>query len=169
MTTPVPVPLIQRVPCIAIFRVSRKFSSVMLTRPLTGSLCGKGPVNTRTSERNQILTSPVRTLRSNCKSELTSMSLISAGIFSPMLMVTKSPGTKSLAGTFDCSASRRTRTSEGSIPLMDAITREVEKSCQALKMAWRKRTIKRTTASARLEGFGLGSPRGFLLPVGVKN
>jgi len=91
------------------------------------------------------------------------MSLISAGIFSPMPMVTKSPGTKSLAGTFDCSASRRTRTSEGSIPLMDAITRDVEKSCQALKIAWRKRTIKRTTASARLEGFGLGSPRGFLL------
>ncbi len=90
------------------------------------------------------------------------MSLRSAGIFSPMLIATKSPGTRSLAGTLDRSESRRTSTSEGSIPLIEAMTREVEMSCHALKMAWSNRTMSRTTARARLEACGLGSPSGFL-------
>lgn len=108
------------------------------------------------------ITSPVRILRSNCRSVLTSINLRSAGTFSPILIVIISPGTRFLASTLVYDESRRTNTSDGSIPLIDAITREVEKSCQALKTAWISNTRRRTTARARLEACGSGSPRGFL-------
>ena len=111
------------------------------------------------------LTSPVKILRSNCKSALTSMSLKSAGTFSPILMVTRSPGTSSFAGTFVWPPSRRTKTSEGSMPSIEAMTLDVEKSCHALKTAWMRITMRRTTASARLAASG-GFPRGFLQEVG---
>lgn len=90
------------------------------------------------------------------------MSLRSAGTFSPMLMVTRSPGTRSFACTFVWLPSRRTNTSEGSMPLIEAMTLDVEKSCHALKIACIRITMRSTTASARLAGAGLGSPRGFL-------
>ena len=42
-----------------------------------------------------------------------------------------SPVTRSLAGRCTCTPSRNAMTSEGSIPVIDAITRPVEKSCHA--------------------------------------
>ena len=107
-------------------------------------------------------TSPVKMLLSNCRSRLTSINLRSAGTFSPIEMYTKSPVTNSLAGIFSCTALRSAMTSDGSMPLIDDITREVEKSCQALKKACITRTSKSTTASARLETSGFGLPSGFL-------
>lgn len=64
------------------------------------------------------------------------------------------------------------------MPVMEAITLPVDQSCQAFclsvyglvggesgaltKDAWMQTTTKMTTARARLETCGLGSPRGFL-------
>ena len=43
---------------------------------------------------------------------------------------------------------------------MEAMTRDEDQSCQALKAAWMKKTASRTIARARFEVAG-GSPRGF--------
>lgn len=48
----------------------------------------------------------------------------------------------------------------GSIVLMEAMTRDEDQSCQALKIAWMKKTARRTIAKAKLACAG-GSPRGF--------
>ena len=59
--------------------------------------------------------------------------------------------TRSDAGTLVWWPSRRVSTSDGSMPLMDDMTREVEKSCHALNAAWSRSTIRSTTASAKLD------------------
>lgn len=97
---------------------------------------------------------------------------------SPSEIYTKSPTTRSRAGKVICRPSRKTCTSEGSMPAMEAMTRPVEKSCHAFcpvsghpLLAFRSRTktvcmtmtTRITMARARFETCGAGSPRGFLI------
>jgi hypothetical protein len=102
----------------------------------------------------------VRIDRSNFASDEISTNLTSAGSLFPDLIQRISPGTISLAITVACVPSLRTRQLSGSIVLIDAITREEDQSCHALKAAWMKKTASSTIASAKFATAG-GSPRGF--------
>ena len=129
MTRPIPEPLTQWVPWRATFFVWRIFVSIFSVQGKMACLqeifvChDNSSVNRLALVNNWKMVgnlwwkekhaSPVKILRSNCKSALTSMSFKSAGTFSPMLMVTIFPGTSSFADTFVWPPSRRTNHQKG--------------------------------------------------------
>lgn len=113
--------------------------------------------NTQTRRAEQL---PVRIERSNFASDDISTNRTSAGSLFPALIYMISPGAMSKARTVTLAPSRRTKQESGSIVVIEAMTREEDQSCHALKAAWMKNTARRTIASARLACAG-GSPSGF--------
>jgi hypothetical protein len=99
--------------------------------------------------------------RSNLASDDTLTKRTSAGSLLPALTIRTSPGTMSVAIEATWTPSLTSMHSSGSIVLIDAMTRDDDQSCHRLKAAWMKKTMRRTIASARFAGAGLGSPSGF--------
>lgn len=97
---------------------------------------------------------PVNIERSNLASLDTSTNLTSAGSLFPAFMKSTSPGTISVATSVTCAPSRSTRQLSGNIVVMEAMTRDDDQSCQALKPAWMKKTARRTMARARFASAG---------------